>query len=561
MGSKNLGMGIAGRLAALLVVALCTVHPGVEAVVSDEEARVVGLMAADLHELELIDLTRGLEEAMFSKNVTKTTTEESDEVASQFKSKTREKVGHLLRQPSKQKMSQNETKAASGAEMVKQVRANTNAAQKELGEKTAKSKVRENSRKKAHATAAAKARQEQTRKASPPATKKKSGKPTNDPRTHEVKNKRSLAILNARQAKIDQAKAKKAQGLNADLATNQSDVRESLSNGTAGVSSTQNKQIVELRNAIQSFEAKVKTTLDETEKKLKQRIAQIESQHEKLSKDEKAANNTGMATENEMLDFTSMLQLAEKPVDKLVADIDALHQKYMGTYLKKQEEAAEQKAEKAAKVAEETRAKTQRAKFIAFEVQKAKAAANLKIVNPLEGKLKDMKATFEDARQAMLNDRKMAFKFLNGANQAASTGGKEDDKVATDDAEADKYMAVARFSSNQASKAETKYTELKAEYGALQTRLEQENSKHIEKAAMEAEEKAAAAFDSAEAKHAKNVAQAAAGMAKKAVDDEANAAAAVAGTKSSNPCKKCKAACKTQECQEWCGAKWCKSVQ
>merc|ERR1740130_416341 len=214
--------------------------------------------------------------------------------------------------------------------------------------------------------------------------------------------------------------------------------------------------------------------------------------------------------------------------------------------LKKKENVAEKRASSAALKTEAAAAHTDREKFIQAEIVKARAAANLKIVNPLEAKLTQLKASYDREHAWMVHDHAMVAKHLNAANQAAT--------VSQNDDAASQSSALLRYSSKHSSEVESEYLAVKHEYNALQVRLEQENKRHMEKAAETAEAKAGPAYDKVESGHAKQVGKEAAASAKALVDQEQVTKAGLATT---DPCNKCMQACKTNECAEWCKGAHC----
>jgi len=329
-------------------------------------------------------------------------------------------------------------------------------------------------------------------------------------------------------------------------------------------------------------------TLASTEEKIKHNTAAIKAEHNKLQSDSKTlakidnlANQAQHIEQKMATPKAVLLQLGEtnqtvpvtapkgeleallaKKKADLVANLEKLQADVQEKSLKNAEEladkekAAADKASKAAMTAEQAKVEAKRDAFIKAEVEKAKAAANLKIVNPLEQKLQEAKAEMDNQKQLMDADRERAVKYLQAAQGAAvasdaAPGGDsavQDDKLSKDDAEADKSSSLLRFSSKQAAEAESKYHAIKMEYDALQTKLEAENKKHMDEAAEKAEEQAGPAFDKAAAEDEKRVAQEAANKAKEGVSRQ------IGG----ETCAKCMKACTTQECSAWCQqGKWC----
>jgi len=253
---------------------------------------------------------------------------------------------------------------------------------------------------------------------------------------------------------------------------------------------------------------------------------------------------------------------------QLHAKVSALHQAMSAkanvqvdaAKLKKKENVAEKRASSAALKTEAAAAHTDREKFIQAEIVKARAAANLKIVNPLEAKLTQLKASYDREHAWMVHDHAMVAKHLNAANQAATVVSSEANKfaaaatVSQNDDAASQSSALLRYSSKHSSEVESEYLAVKHEYNALQVRLEQENKRHMEKAAETAEAKAGPAYDKVESGHAKQVGKEAAASAKALVDQEQVTKAALATT---DPCNKCMQACKTNECAEWCKGAHC----
>jgi len=219
--------------------------------------------------------------------------------------------------------------------------------------------------------------------------------------------------------------------------------------------------------------------------------------------------------------------------------------------------------------AEQLKVEEKRDAFIKAEIAKARASANLKIVNPLEQKLKEAKAQFDEDHKNMVGDRQRAMKYLQAAqNEAVSSstapGGDSelaDNKLSKDDQEADKSTSLFRYSSKKAAESESKYEAIKMEYDALQARLVAENKKHMDEAAEKAEEGAAPAFDKAAAQDEKRVAQEAANQAKQEVDRKAgDDKVETIAAQDSDACAKCMKACTTPECSAWCQqGKWCAS--
>jgi len=341
----------------------------------------------------------------------------------------------------------------------------------------------------------------------------------------------------------------------------------------------QNKHIVELRQTIHQFQKRVAKTLVDTEQKIKHNTAAIRSEHDALKSDSKTLakienlSHQAKKIQSQMESPKAVLiQLAETKETKealkadlakkkadLVSNLDKLQAEVRektlqnAEMLKDKEKAAADKASKAAMTAEQAKVESKRDEFIKAEIEKARAAANLKIVNPLEQKLKDAKAEMDSQKQLRDADRARALTYLKRAQGEAVANSGDDSKVNTeqlskDDAEADKSSALLRYSSTQAAEAESKYEAIKVEYDALQAKLEAENKKHMDEAAEKAEDEAGPAFDKAAAADEKRVAEEAANKAEQAVRLQ------IGG----ETCDKCLKTCKTEECRSWCNqGKWC----
>merc|ERR1711998_116331 len=309
----------------------------------------------------------------------------------------------------------------------------------------------------------------------------------------------------------------------------------------------QNKHIVELRQTIHQFQKRVAKTLVDTEQKIKHNTAAIRSEHDALKSDSKTLakienlSHQAKKIQSQMESPKAVLiQLAETKETKealkadlakkkadLVSNLDKLQAEVRektlqnAEMLKDKEKAAADKASKAAMTAEQAKVESKRDEFIKAEIEKARAAANLKIVNPLEQKLKDAKAEMDSQKQLRDADRARALTYLKRAQGEAVANSGDDSKVNTeqlskDDAEADKSSALLRYSSTQAAE--------------------------------KAEDEAGPAFDKAAAADEKRVAEEAANKAEQAVRLQ------IGG----ETCDKCLKTCKTEECRSWCNqGKWC----
>ena len=487
-------------------------------------------------------------------------------------------------------------------------------AAKELVEKTRKKGHSGElaAKKKAQVDAAAQmkvaAEAKQKKKSSAEVEQKKN--PTNS--AHEAANKRSMAILNAKQAAIDKAKAKQgdkdvkesaepaataadenkdepAADKNKEKAAAPAANKKKPAAPAAPATdkkkdqSSANPHLKQLQDTIKEFEQNVKKTLDATQNALSKQTDDVQAKRNKLSDDMRAyqtiekmrmkATKIPVDLVDDVLlqvdkeSAPAKLSAVQAKQAQLHAKVSALHKAMTAkanlqvdaAKLKEKENAAEKRASSAALKTEAAAAHTDREKFIQAEIVKARAAANLKIVNPLEAKLTQLKAKYDREHAWMVHDQAMVAKHLSAANQAATAASSEANQfaaaavVSQNDVEASKSSALLRYSSKHSSEIESEYLAVKHEYNALQTRLEQENKRHMEKAAEAAEAKAGPAYDKVESGHAKDVEKEAAASAKALVDQE-QVANALATT---DPCNKCVQACKTDECAEWCKGAHC----
>jgi hypothetical protein len=395
-----------------------------------------------------------------------------------------------------------------------------------------------------------------------------------DPSHHEAKNKRSLSILNKKQALIDAAKHTKQGSPKTEDVKESADMDTGSGKDTGQSHGNGKAHLDDLKKAIESFEDNVKQTLKGTEEQLRNATVgaayqTIEQEQEKVRKipvnlvhdaflqlDEKALKDklSDLLNKKEQLLFKTYM-LHKQMEAKATAKADA-------TALKMEEMSAEKVASKDALKTEEASAHSDRKKFIKAEIDKAKQAANLKIVNPLEEKMKLLEESFHREHAWMLHDRKEIAKHLRKANQAigkgANSGQGQFAAFTTEsmhDVEAAKASSLLRYSSKHSSEVRAQYQAVKQEYDALQTALEKENQKQISKAVEKAEEKAGLAYDKVEAGHVKKVLHDATTEAKKEVDEKEEAKDGTDEAK--KPCNKCVNACKTDDCSAWCKSKWC----